>query len=374
MHLHQLGNIKSGSTQDLDLPYVHTLQRVDAAALLLNVLTCRHTPLLNACGHCHTMCAEPGLHQLTPAFLCTTCLMSCNQQGQQQSCQTLTMQTQCRMSCAMQLVSRCRIVGHGCTVEWHTNGLRDELANQLLEVTAASFPGHDLCHLLADLTDLTALGIACALHLLNHTQLQPVLQSLSVATHDLAWHMLKTWLCAKPSGGLVHIAQPNVLQFCLQLLTSNLLRVLMKIAQAAVWVSHAQHLTATWQSNTYVLDWRQIACSSGSSFAGWLRSRSAAHFVLPFCVDHVKCIYMQCNFYLASPLLGETNAEHAQHVAVCGLDLHMSLNQSLPLAYQTTQFVCGEVHALYRIIKLASAYSPILQPSCCCCSFQPLYF
>lgn len=79
-------------------------------------------------------------------------------------------------------------------------------------------------------------------------------------------------------------------------------------------------------------------------------------------------------FYLASPLLGETNAEHAQHVAVCGLDLHMSLNQSLPLAYQTTQFVRGEVHALYRIIKLASAYSPILQPSCCCCSFQPLYF
>ena len=54
MHLHQLGNIKSGSTQDLDLPYVHTLQRVDAAALLLNVLTCRHTPLLNAYKHHHT--------------------------------------------------------------------------------------------------------------------------------------------------------------------------------------------------------------------------------------------------------------------------------------------------------------------------------
>jgi hypothetical protein len=77
--------------------------------------------------------------------------------------------------------------------------------------------------------------------------------------------------------------------------------------------------------------------------------------------------------YLASPLLGETNAEHAQHVAVCCLDLHMSLNQSLPLAYQTAQFVCGEVHALYRIIKLDSAYSPSLRPSCCCGSFQPLY-
>ncbi len=64
--------------------------------------------------------------------------------------------------------------------------------------------------------------------------------------------------------------------------------------------------------------------------------------------------------YLASPLLGETNAEHAQHVAVCRLHLHMSLNQSLPLAYQTAQFVCGEVHALYRSIKLTSAYSPII--------------
>ena len=78
------------------------------------------------------------------------------------------------------------------------------------------------------------------------------------------------------------------------------------------------------------------------------------------------------HLYLASPLLGETNAEHAQHVAVSGLHLHVSLNQSLPLAYQTAQFVCSEVHALYRIIKLISAYSPILQPNCCCCSFQPL--
>ncbi len=58
------------------------------------------------------------------------------------------------------------------TVRWRTNGLRDELADQLLEVTAASFPGHDLCHLLTDLADLAALGVACALHLLNHTHLQ----------------------------------------------------------------------------------------------------------------------------------------------------------------------------------------------------------
>lgn len=49
----------------------------------------------------------------------------------------------------------------------HTNGLRDELADQLLEVTAGSFPSHDLHHLLANLADLTALCVTCALHLLT---------------------------------------------------------------------------------------------------------------------------------------------------------------------------------------------------------------
>lgn len=39
--------------------------------------------------------------------------------------------------------------------------------------------------------------------------------------------------------------------------------------------------------------------------------------------------------YLACPLLGETYAEHAQHVAVSGLHLHMSLNQCLPFTHQT---------------------------------------
>lgn len=59
----------------------------------------------------------------------------------------------------------------------------------------------------------------------------------------------------------------------------------------------------------------------------------------PACTFHSK--------YLASPFLGEPNAEHAQDVAVCGLDLHMCLDQSLPLAHQTAQLVCGEVHALH---------------------------
>ena len=49
----------------------------------------------------------------------------------------------------------------------HTYGLRNEFANQLLEVTAASFPHHDIRHFLADLADLTALSIACTLHLLT---------------------------------------------------------------------------------------------------------------------------------------------------------------------------------------------------------------
>ena len=39
VHLHQLAHIKSGGTHDLDLPHIYALERVDATALLLNVLT-----------------------------------------------------------------------------------------------------------------------------------------------------------------------------------------------------------------------------------------------------------------------------------------------------------------------------------------------
>ena len=46
-----------------------------------------------------------------------------------------------------------------------TDGLGDELAHQLLQVTAASLPRHDLHHLAADLADLAALGVAGALDL-----------------------------------------------------------------------------------------------------------------------------------------------------------------------------------------------------------------
>lgn len=43
VHLHELADIKLGCTQNLDLPDKHTLQWVDSAALLLNVLACRST-------------------------------------------------------------------------------------------------------------------------------------------------------------------------------------------------------------------------------------------------------------------------------------------------------------------------------------------
>ena len=43
--------------------------------------------------------------------------------------------------------------------------------------------------------------------------------------------------------------------------------------------------------------------------------------------------------------LGETNAEHAEHVAVRGLQVNKSLNQRLPLLDQAAHLVRGHVHA-----------------------------
>ncbi len=50
---------------------------------------------------------------------------------------------------------------------------------------------------------------------------------------------------------------------------------------------------------------------------------------------------------LVLALLGEGDAEHAQHVAVGGLHVHVGLDQRLPLADQGAQLVGGEVHALW---------------------------
>ena len=49
---------------------------------------------------------------------------------------------------------------------------------------------------------------------------------------------------------------------------------------------------------------------------------------------------------LVRPLLGESNAEHADLVVVGGLHINVSLDQTLPLAHQRSQLVGGEVHAL----------------------------
>ena len=50
--------------------------------------------------------------------------------------------------------------------------------------------------------------------------------------------------------------------------------------------------------------------------------------------------------HLVSTPLGETNAEHPQGVAVCGLHIDMGFNQSLPLLHQRPQLVGCEVHTL----------------------------
>lgn len=53
-----------------------------------------------------------------------------------------------------------------------------------------------------------------------------------------------------------------------------------------------------------------------------------------------------CALHLLLPLLGEADAEQAQHIAICGLHINICLNEGLPLPYKTSQLVCCEVHAL----------------------------
>lgn len=56
---------------------------------------------------------------------------------------------------------------------------------------------------------------------------------------------------------------------------------------------------------------------------------------------------------LAQPLLGERDAEDAEHVTVGCLDFDVSLNQRLPLANERPKLVSGEVHALLRDDQVA---------------------
>ena len=48
---------------------------------------------------------------------------------------------------------------------------------------------------------------------------------------------------------------------------------------------------------------------------------------------------------LTLALLGESDAEKAQHVAVSGFDIHMCLDETLPFAHQGADLVGSEGHA-----------------------------
>ena len=49
---------------------------------------------------------------------------------------------------------------------------------------------------------------------------------------------------------------------------------------------------------------------------------------------------------LVGAALGETNGEHAQEIAISGLDLNVGLDDRLPLTNQRTQLVGAEAHAV----------------------------
>jgi hypothetical protein len=61
---------------------------------------------------------------------------------------------------------------------------------------------------------------------------------------------------------------------------------------------------------------------------------------------HLAALCVCCALDLPLALLGEADAEHAQSEAVCGLDVHVGLNQGLPLADHAAQLVSCVVHAL----------------------------
>lgn len=56
------------------------------------------------------------------------------------------------------------------------------------------------------------------------------------------------------------------------------------------------------------------------------------------------CIARSLDLLLSSP--GEPDAEHPKHIAVCGLNIYIRLDQSLPLSHQRSQLVGSEVHTL----------------------------
>lgn len=58
------------------------------------------------------------------------------------------------------------------------------------------------------------------------------------------------------------------------------------------------------------------------------------------------CIAGALNLIRAS--LGKGDAEQAKSVIISSFDIHMCLNQSLPLPHQRSKLVGGKIHALKR--------------------------
>jgi hypothetical protein len=66
------------------------------------------------------------------------------------------------------------------------------------------------------------------------------------------------------------------------------------------------------------------------------------HILFPnLCVLGITCL-----LHLKLLLLGKTNTEHPQEVAICGLDVHISLDQRLPFFDHGAQLVSGQVHSM----------------------------
>ncbi len=67
---------------------------------------------------------------------------------------------------------------------------------------------------------------------------------------------------------------------------------------------------------------------------------------MTFMPAHLSGLCVARALDLALALLGEGDAEDADRVAIRGLDVHVGLNQRLPLAHHGAELVGGEIHAL----------------------------
>ena len=66
------------------------------------------------------------------------------------------------------------------------------------------------------------------------------------------------------------------------------------------------------------------------------------------------CFGVACGFDLSWGLLGETNREHSNNVAVLGLGLDKGLNKGVPFLNHVTGVVSGDVHSVEVGIAIKS--------------------